>query len=139
VTFTTFGGCIADGIEVPCSTALGRLFEEGWMDRSQSRDEEMKSILKMLSWMSVMGWICQYMPSPISGPLIFMLGHVSFLLTCWAIISWMRRRTDRNPLGYFKWSERNRRVALALMGLSTLALAITSVSPLSRYRSRHDK
>ena len=60
LTFTTFGSCLSDSVEVPCSTALGRLFDEGWKSWSEGRDEEMMGILRMLSWLGVSYRIRQY-------------------------------------------------------------------------------
>jgi hypothetical protein len=60
LTFTTFGSCLSDNVEVPCSTALGRLFDEGWKSWSEGRDEEMVGMLRMLSWLGVSYRIRQY-------------------------------------------------------------------------------
>jgi hypothetical protein len=60
LTFTAFGSCLSDNVEVPCSTALGRLFDEGWKSWSEGRDEEMMGILRMLSWLGVSYRIRQY-------------------------------------------------------------------------------
>jgi hypothetical protein len=53
LTFTTFGSCLSDNVEVPCSTALGRLFDERWKPWSEGRDVDMMGILAMLSWLGV--------------------------------------------------------------------------------------
>jgi hypothetical protein len=59
VTFTTFGYCLADNVEVPCSIAVSRLFEGGWKEWSEGRDVEMRGILEMLGWLNVLFWICE--------------------------------------------------------------------------------
>jgi hypothetical protein len=60
LTFTAFGSCLSDNAEVPCFTALGRLFDEGWKSWSEGRDEEMMGILRMLTWLGVSYRIRQY-------------------------------------------------------------------------------
>jgi hypothetical protein len=60
LTFTAFGSCLSDNVEVPCSTALGSLFDEGWKSWSEGRDVEMMGILRMLSWLGVSYRIRQY-------------------------------------------------------------------------------
>jgi hypothetical protein len=60
LTFTTFGSCLSDNVELPCSTALGRLFDEGWKSWSEGRDGEMMGILAMLNWLGVIYRIRQY-------------------------------------------------------------------------------
>jgi hypothetical protein len=60
LTFTAFGSCLSDNVEVPCSTALGRLFDEGWKSWSEGREEEMMGILRMLSWLGFSYRIRQY-------------------------------------------------------------------------------
>lgn len=60
LTFTTFGACLADEVEVPCSIALGKLFANGWKSSSESRIEEMNWILGMLSCLQCLFWICEY-------------------------------------------------------------------------------
>lgn len=37
VTFTDFGNCLSDNVEVPCPIALERLFHEGWESWSEGR------------------------------------------------------------------------------------------------------
>jgi hypothetical protein len=54
LTFTTFGSCLSDNVEVPCSTALERVFDEGWKSWSEGRDEEMMGILGMLGRLGVL-------------------------------------------------------------------------------------
>jgi len=62
LTFTTFGGCLSDNVEVPCCTALGRVYEEGWKSWSEGRDEEMMDILRITGWLGVLYRIRQYRP-----------------------------------------------------------------------------
>jgi hypothetical protein len=54
LTFTTFGSCLSDNVEVPCSTALRRVFDEGWKSWSDGRDAEMMGILEMVRWLGVL-------------------------------------------------------------------------------------
>jgi hypothetical protein len=60
LTFTAFGSCLSVGVEVPCSAALGRVFDEGWKSWSEGRDGEMMGILRMLSWLGISYRIRQY-------------------------------------------------------------------------------
>jgi len=62
LTFTAFGSCLSDNVEVPCWTALGRVFEEGWKSLSEGRDEGMMDILRMTGWLGVLYRIRQYIP-----------------------------------------------------------------------------
>jgi hypothetical protein len=60
LTFTTFGSCLSDNVEVPCSAAVGRVFDEGWKSWSEGRDEEMMGILGILGRLGVLYRIRQY-------------------------------------------------------------------------------
>ena len=129
LTFTTFGGCLSDNVEVPCSSALGRVYDEGWKSWSEVRDEEMMDILRMLGRLGVLYRIRQYRPCYLCEGLTSPTVQVLLFFACCAIV--LGGRESKRPIrlsgGYTPWGERYRTIAIHTMALSTFTLMITTV------------
>lgn len=131
ITFTTFGYCLSNDAEVPCSIAVSRLFDEGWKGWSESRDVEMRGILEILGWLNVLCWTCEGSLHLDNGVvLIYPIVITCLVLACFALFEWRRKCTDKSVGGDPSLAERYRRIAITMMALSTLSLAITTVRPL---------
>jgi len=82
LTVTVFGSCLSDNVEVPCSAALGRLFDQGWKSWRVGRDEEIMGILDMLKWLGVLYRIRQSIPSRLCVGVLTFPNSPGFIVDC---------------------------------------------------------